>query len=408
MAAGTISFFIIPLIIEESAKQLVYLTCIPPCDLIEGMNAAQEKEIFHVISQFAIYGDLVSCKPLGNGHINSTFRSTFNQGGTSVRYTHQRINKEVFKQPDQVVANIAAVTDFLRESYRREGLEDISRRTLTLVPCKDGKLFYLDPAGNYWRTYLFVENVTTYEILDSTSLAEQLGRTVGEFQNRLASYKGPRLHDTIPRFHDMHLRYQQLDQAIASDPKGRVASVQAELAFLMQNRQRGMVLSDGLASGQLREGITHNDTKLNNILFDQETGAALCVIDLDTVMPGTVLFDTGDMIRTATNTAAEDERDLSKVTFNFNVFRALISGYYSQAGTFLTNYETKLLPESGRAITQIMAVRMLTDYINGDVYYHIDYPDHNLVRARTQIALMKSMDSQWDLITAFIHDLQAN
>lgn len=372
------------------------------------MNAAQEKEIFDVISQFAIYGDLVSCKPLGNGHINSTFRSTFNQGGTQVRYTHQRINKEVFKQPDQVVANIAAVTDFLRESYRREGLEDISRRTLTLVPCKDGKLFYLDPAGNYWRTYLFVEHVTTYEILDSTSLAEQLGRTVGEFQNRLASYKGPRLHDTIPRFHDMHLRYQQLDQAIASDPKGRVASVQAELAFLMQNRQRGMVLSDGLASGQLREGITHNDTKLNNILFDQETGAALCVIDLDTVMPGTVLFDTGDMIRTATNTAAEDERDLSKVTFNFNVFRALISGYYSQAGTFLTNYETKLLPESGRAITQIMAVRMLTDYINGDVYYHIDYPDHNLVRARTQIALMKSMDSQWDLITAFIHDLQAN
>ena len=388
--------------------QLVYLTCTPPCGLIEGMNAAQEKEIFDVISQFAIYGDLVSCKPLGNGHINSTFRSTFNQGGTQVRYTHQRINKEVFKQPDQVVANIAAVTDFLRESYRREGLEDISRRTLTLVPCKDGKLFYLDPAGNYWRTYLFVENVTTYEILDSTSLAEQLGRTVGEFQNRLASYKGPRLHDTIPRFHDMHLRYQQLDQAIASDPKGRVASIQAELDFLMQNRQRGMVLSDGLASGQLREGITHNDTKLNNILFDQETGAALCVIDLDTVMPGTVLFDTGDMIRTATNTAAEDERDLSKVTFNFNVFRALISGYYSQACTFLTDYETKLLPESGRAITQIMAVRMLTDYINGDVYYHIDYPDHNLVRARTQITLMKSMDSQWDLITAFIHDLQAN
>ena len=388
--------------------QLVYLTCILPCGLIEGMNAAQEKEIFDVISQFAIYGDLVSCKPLGNGHINSTFRSTFNQGGTQVRYTHQHINKEVFKQPDQVVANIASVTDFLRESYRREGLEDISRRTLTLVPCKDGKLFYLDPAGNYWRTYLFVENVTTYEILDSTSLAEQLGRTVGEFQNRLASYKGPRLHDTIPHFHDMHLRYQQLDQAIASDPKGRVASVQAELAFLMQNRQRGMVLSDGLASGQLREGITHNDTKLNNILFDQETGAALCVINLDTVMPGTVLFDTGDMIRTATNTAAEDERDLSKVTFNFNVFRALISGYYSQACTFLTDYETKLLPESGRAITQIMAVRMLTDYINGDVYYHIDYPDHNLVRTRTQIALMKSMDSQWDLITAFIHDLQAN
>ncbi len=370
------------------------------------MNAIQEKEIFDVISHFAIYGDLVSCKPLGNGHINNTYRSTFSQGGAKVRYTHQRINKEVFKQPDQVVANIAAVTDFLRDSYKKEGLEDISRRTLTLVPCKDGKLFHLDSQGNYWRTYLFVENVTTYEILDSTALAEQLGKTIGEFQNRLASYKGPRLFDTIPRFHDMHLRYQQLDDALARDPVGRRVSAQAELDFLEANRQRGMVLSDGLANGKLREGITHNDTKLNNILFDEETGEALCVIDLDTVMPGTVLFDTGDMIRTATNTAAEDEKDLSKVTFNFNVFRALIGGYYSKAGAFLTDYEKSLLAESGRAITQIMAVRMLTDYINGDVYYHTDYPEHNLVRARTQIALMKSMDSQWDLITAFIHDLK--
>lgn len=382
------------------------MTWTVPCALISSMNAIQDKEIFDVISHFAIYGDLVSCTPLGNGHINSTYRSTFNQGGVTVRYTHQRINKNVFKKPDQVMSNIAAVTDFLRASYKKDGLEDISRRTLTVVPCKDGKLFYLDTQGNYWRTYLFVENVTTYEILDSTPLAQQLGQTIGEFQNRLASYNGPRLFDTIPRFHDMHLRYQQLDDALARDPVGRKASAQAELDFLLANRQRGMILSDGLASGKLREGITHNDTKLNNILFDQATGEALCVIDLDTVMPGTVLFDTGDMIRTATNTAAEDEKDVSKVTFNFNVFRALIGGYYSKAGAFLTDYEKSLLPESGRAITQIMAVRMLTDYINGDVYYHTDYPEHNLVRARTQIALMKSMDSQWDLITAFIHDLK--
>ena len=193
------------------------------------MRPVQEKEILDVISQFAIYGDLVSCTPLGNGHINSTFCSTFNQGGTEVRYTHQLINREVFKRPDQVVANIAAVTHFLRQSYRQEGLDDISRRTLTLVPCRDGKLFYLDSDGNYWRTYLFVEHATTYEILDSTALAEQLGCTVGAFQNRLAGYNGPRLFDTIPRFHDMHLRYQQLEAAVASDPKGRVASARAEL-----------------------------------------------------------------------------------------------------------------------------------------------------------------------------------
>lgn len=371
------------------------------------MSALQEKDILNVISNFTIYGDLISYKPFGNGHINRTFCSTFNQGGVEVRYTHQLINKQVFHRPDQVVSNIAAVTNFLRQSYQKDGMKDISRRTLTLVPCKDGKLFYLDPAGNYWRTYLFVENVSTYEILDSTPLAEQLGRTIGEFQNRLANYVGPRLHDSIPRFHNMQLRYQQFDQAIQANPVGRVASAQAEIDFLQQNRQRGMILTQGLASGKLREGITHNDTKLNNILFDQKTGEALCVIDLDTVMPGTVLFDTGDMIRTATNTAAEDEQDLSKVAFNFNVFRSLISGYYSQAETFLTDYEKSLLAESGRTITQIMAVRMLTDYINGDVYYHTEYPEHNLVRTRTQIALMKSMDAQWDLITAFIHDLRA-
>ena len=201
-----------------------------------------------------------------NYHIVQCLRTFF-----GFQFVQGQIEALLIQLPAQLHAFGSGKADIVQQIHLGETpLRGPVRRTLTLVPCKDGKFFYLDPAGNYWRTYLFVENVTTYEILDSTSLAEQLGRTVGEFQNRLASYKGPRLHDTIPRFHDMHLRYQQLDQAIASDPKGRVASVQAELAFLMQKRQRGMVLSDGLASGQLREGITHNDTKLNNILIDRD------------------------------------------------------------------------------------------------------------------------------------------
>ena len=362
-------------------------------------------KIINVISHFAIYGDFVSCKPMGNGHINSTFCSVFNQAGATVRYTHQRVNKNVFKNPPEVMDNIKSVTDFMRRSYKETGHDDISRRTLTLVPTKDGKLYYQDDDGEFWRTYLMVENVKTYEVLSSPELAEQLGQIIGDFQNRLAKYDGPRLNDTIPRFHDMHLRYEQLDEALAKDVKNRATGISKELEFLAANRERGMVLSDGLASGKLKEGITHNDTKINNILFDEKTDSPYCVIDLDTVMPGTVLFDVGDLIRTATNTAEEDEKDTSKVGFNMPIFKSLIKGYYSQAKGFLSDYEKSLLAESGRCITLIMAVRMITDYLNGDVYYHIDYPEHNIVRARTQIALIQAMDKVWPELTNFVENL---
>ncbi len=364
-----------------------------------------QEQIYSVIDKFAIYGDFVSCKPVGNGHINNTYRSSFNQAGREVRYTHQRINKAVFTKPDQVMENIASVTSFLRRRYASQGLGDVSRRTLTVVPCRDGRMFYRDENGDYWRTYLYVENVQTYEVLESEALAYRLGKAIGNFQNSLSSYDGKRLHDTIPRFHDMRMRYEQLDAALAKDVKNRAAGIAAELDFLAANRERGMVLTDGLASGKLREGITHNDTKVNNILFDEKSGEALCVIDLDTVMPGTVLFDTGDLIRTATNTAAEDEQDVSKVRFNFPVFKALIRGYMEEAAGFLSPYEKSLIAESGRTITQIMAVRMITDYLNGDVYYKIDYPEHNIVRARTQIALIKAMDAQWNEIEQFVAGL---
>ena len=196
--------------------------------------------------------------------------------------------------------------------------------------------------------------------------------------------------------------YGTLDTAVARDAAGRLASVRAELAFLEANRARGMILCDGLADGSLKPGITHNDTKLNNILFDDATGDAICLIDLDTVMPGTILFDTGDLIRTATNTACEDEQNLSLVRCNREIFAALIGGYLRAASGFLTAYEKSLIAESGRVLTQIMAVRFLTDYLNGDVYYKISRPDHNLDRTRTQIALMQSMDSQWEQLLRIV------
>ena len=399
-------------------------------------DTLSQAEIF---KRFAIYGDLVSFKPFGGGHINGTYLSVWNQAGTQVRYTHQRINRRVFQNPAAVIENIRRITEHIAAKLTAEVAKPaahtasanaapeaaatapesqapdaeaaaahpsqrigtavpVSRQVLTLIPAKDGRFFYLDPAGEYWRTYLFIEDAVTYERMESPALARKAGAAIGAFQRQLSDYRGPALHETIPDFHNMHSRYDQLDHAVAHDVAGRLAEVRAELAFLEANRARGMILSDGLARGTLPRGITHNDTKLNNILFDAATGNALCIIDLDTVMPGTVLFDTGDLIRTAANTACEDEPDLSKVRFDPSLFAALIDGYLSTASSFLTPAEKSLIAESGRVLTQIMAVRFLTDYLNGDRYYKISRPTHNLDRARSQIALIRSMDSQWERI----------
>lgn len=358
-----------------------------------------------IIGRFKIYGDLLSVREFGGGHINGTFLSEFNQAGTTVRYTHQRINRNVFKHPDEVMENISAVTEHIRARLAAEGVTDTTNRALTVVRAKDGLPYCVDANGDYWRTYLFIENARSYDLLDSADLAYKVGAAVGLFQHQLSDYEGPRLHDTIPRFHDMRWRYEQFDAALKADALGRADSAKKEIEFLLANRERGMILTDGLSRGVISEGITHNDTKLNNILFSDTDGEAICMIDLDTVMPGTILFDTGDLIRTATITGAEDERDLSAIRFDIELFKSLVRGYLSRADVFLTATERNLIAESGRNITQIMAVRFLTDYLSGDVYYKISRAGHNLDRARTQIALISSMDEQWAEETGFIESI---
>lgn len=372
-----------------------------------------------ICKQFALYGDLESLKPFGAGHINTTYVSVWNQAGVRVRYTHQRINRQVFKKPAEVVENIRRITGHITAKLRTEcaekktvfpgasGSVSPSRQTLTLVPAKSGRFFVIDDEGEYWRTYLFIENASTFETMSEAKLAYQVGAAVGTFQRQLSDYSGPALYETIPEFHNMYSRYGQLDEAVSRNSAGRLGNVRPELAFLEENRSRGMILNSGLADGTLKQGITHNDTKLNNILFDDTTGEAVCLIDLDTVMPGTILFDTGDLIRTATNTACEDEQDLSKVSFDLALFSALISGYLSTADSFLTVHERSLIAESGRTLTQIMAVRFLTDYLNGDVYYKTSHPHHNLDRTRTQIKLIQSMDRQWEQIQKAVADASA-
>jgi hypothetical protein len=351
-----------------------------------------------ILSRFAIYGELELVQPFGAGHINHTYRSQWNQAGVRARYTHQRINENVFIHPDEVMENIVRVTRHIVETLVRDGVSDWSRRTLTVVPSRDGKTWVRDERGGWWRTYLFIEGTHSLETARSPADACCLGKSVGRFQKLLAGLGEPRLHETIPDFHDMEKRYIRFYEAVAKDAYGRAKDAGAEIAFMRKNEKRGAILIRALKDGAIPERICHNDTKMNNILIDDRDDEARCVIDLDTVMPGTSLFDVGDLIRTVTTTAKEDEQDLAKVEFDGGLFEALVDGYLSEAREFLLPEETSLITESGRNITQIMALRFLTDYLEGDRYYQTARPGHNLDRCRNQIALVESMDAQWRAI----------
>ncbi|MDR1446252.1 MAG: aminoglycoside phosphotransferase family protein [Treponema sp.] len=349
-----------------------------------------------VIHQFAIYGDFESAEAFGSGHINSTFRSSWNQGGTRLRYTHQRINEKVFTRPDEVMDNIQRVTRHIAEKLRLSGAGDISRRVLTVVPSRDGKPWLRDAEGGWWRTYLFIEGTHSLELASSVKEARVLGKSAGQFQKQLADLGGKRLYETIPDFHHMEKRYRRFYEAVQKDICGRVKEAGPEIAFMRENEERGAILIRSLKDGSIPERICHNDTKMNNILIDDTDGEVRSVVDLDTVMPGTSLFDVGDLIRTVATRAEEDERDLSRVEFDTAFFEALLDGYLSEASEFLESEERKLLAESGRSFAQIMGLRFLTDYLEGDHYYQIARPGHNLDRCRNQIALIRSMDSKWD------------
>jgi Ser/Thr protein kinase RdoA (MazF antagonist) len=351
-----------------------------------------------LVHQFAIYGELESAESFGSGHINNTFRSRWDQGGARVRYTHQRINEKAFVRPGEVMENIERVTAHIARKLSAAGVSGRSRRVLTVVPSRDGKPWVRDPEGGWWRTYLFIEGAHTLEVANSPEEARFLGRNIGRFQKQLVDLGAPRLHDTIPDFHNMETRYRRFYHALSKDACGRAGEVKPEISFMEENEERGAVLIRALRAGRIPERICHNDTKMNNILIGDESEGDIpcCVVDLDTVMPGTSLFDLGDLIRTVPVNAAEDERDLAKVRFDPSLFEALLEGYLSEASEFLIDEERALIVESGRNLTHIMGLRFLTDYLEGDHYYQTARPGHNLDRCRNQIALIRSMDAQWD------------
>ena len=353
-----------------------------------------------VLDGFDLRGVLVGIEPFGHGHINHTYRSVYDEGGIRIRYTHQRINEQVFTRPEEVMENIDRILRHLGSKILAAGHSDPERRCLHLISGKAGRPWVLDSEGGYWRTYAFIERAKTCEVMESDFQAESIARAAGRFLLMLADLGGPRLHETIPHFHDTSARYRKFHEALEADPLNRAASVRKEIDWVLANQERGCAIARAIREGSIPERICHNDTKANNILLDETTGEALCVIDLDTVMPGSLLYDFGDLVRTSTGTAAEDERDASRMEMRLSLFRALAAGFIGETGAIMTGGERELLPEAGRVITVEQALRFLGDYLAGDPYYRIHRPGHNLDRARTQIALVESMDRQTEGIVA--------
>jgi Ser/Thr protein kinase RdoA (MazF antagonist) len=346
-----------------------------------------------VTSHFRTEGTMLSAFPYGSGHINDTYRVETAEPAKP-NYILQRINHKIFRDVPGLMENIDRVTRHIRTKLQNMPGADPDRQGLTLIPATDGKSYYEDPDGNYWRMYLFIEENRSYDIVDTPEKAYEGGRMFGRFQSMISDLPGGPLNETIPNFHNIDMRLETLRQTLVKDPVGRASKVTAEAAFVMErSEEMGTILHLGQA-GKIPLRITHNDTKFNNVLLDKDD-KGLCVIDLDTVMPGYVHYDFGDSIRTSTNTGAEDDPDLSRVEMDIRLFEAYTKGFLEETRETLTPTELEYLPLAGKLFPYIIGVRFLTDYIDGDNYFKIKHEHHNLQRARAQFKLLQSMERQF-------------
>lgn len=369
------------------------------------MPGYDPSRLLFISRQFHIHGELLHAEPCKVGHINETYTASYNQGGTTVRYIHQRINHEVFKDPVGLMDNLARVTSHLRKKLQEKGSRDVTRRTLTVVPARDGKSYFETDDGEYWRTFVFIERVRTFEAVENAEQAFEAGKAFGEFQNLLVDLPGDRLHETIPFFHNTRRRFEAFQIALKEDRVNRAGIAKAEIAWALEHESLCDIILNELATGRVPERTTHNDTKFNNVMLDADTGKAMCVVDLDTVMPGCALYDFGDMVRTTTSPTLEDELDLSKVQIRMTMFRALCRGYLLSAAPFLNKAERSLIAMSGKLITYTIGLRFLTDFLNGDTYFRVHRPQHNLDRCRTQFQLVRSIQAQESEMQAFADSL---
>jgi Ser/Thr protein kinase RdoA (MazF antagonist) len=366
------------------------------------MHSAAGHDAVAIAREFSLSGDVVTATPYGSGHINDTYKVDVKSAVGPSRFVLQRINHHVFRRPDELMANVERVCAHAYAKLKHAGAPDAERRTLRLIPTKSGRAWHIDASGNRWRCYHFIEGATGHDVVRSPEQAYAAAKSFGAFQSLLADLPGGRLHETIPDFHHTPSRFARFQRALAQDAHGRAALAVPEIAFALARAHEVGVVVDALRDGTLPERVTHNDTKLNNVLLDDITQEGVCVIDLDTVMPGSVLYDFGDLVRTSTSPAAEDETDLSKVRMQFPMFEALVKGYLASAGGFLTPKEKELLPFAGKLITFEIGLRFLTDWLEGDTYFKIKRPTHNLDRARTQFKLVESIEAQLPAMQASV------
>ena len=359
--------------------------------------------VWTIAAQFDLGGDPVDFQELTAGNINRTYRLTMGEGALAPSFVLQRINTAAFKDPAALMENIGLVTAHIRARYEAQGL-DPTRRVLTFATAKNGTLLYTDPEGGAWRAYAFVDGVTAYNSIESSQLFYEAGRGFGEFQTCLSDFPAEKLSETIPNFHNTARRYETFLASVERDAAGRASEIGEEIAFF-RDRQGLMASIVEKLGGELPLRVTHNDTKLNNVLMDNETGKAICVIDLDTVMPGSALYDYGDAVRYGACTAAEDEPDVSKIGFDMGLFEAFTKGFVEATAGNLTDTEIRLLPLGVAVITCELALRFLTDYIDGDVYFKTAYEGHNLVRAHAQMKLLTEVEAKLDEMYAFVEGL---
>ena len=356
-----------------------------------------QKLLDEVVSNFQFQENLLTVENYGNGHINDTYLLQF-EGEKMIL---QRMNKAIFNRPVELMENIVNVTSYLQNIIEKNG-GDPKRETLNVILTKSGEPCYCDSNGEYWRAYRFIEGAICYEQVEHAEDFYQSGLAFGNFQRLLAEFPAETLHETIAGFHDTRARFQVFKQAVAEDICGRAAEVQDEIAFVMEHEYLANVFGELMDKGELPVRVTHNDTKLNNIMMDAQTGRGLCVIDLDTVMPGLAMNDFGDSIRFGASTAAEDERDLSKVSCSMELYEAFAKGFIEGCGGRLTDIEIDLMPRGAQVMTYECGMRFLTDYLQGDVYFKTHREGQNLDRCRTQFKLVQDMENKWDTMCEII------
>jgi hypothetical protein len=365
----------------------------------------REPFLLHVVEKFGTDGTVASVRPFGSGHINDTFKvETLEKMAPD--YLLQRKNHYVFKDVPGMMDNIRRVTEHIRKKLEQVEGADPDREVMTLIPTKEGEWYTRDEKGNYWSMFLFIPDSVSYDVVHDDRMAYEGGRAFGRFQRLLADLPGPPLNVTIVDFHNMAWRFENFHKALKADTVGRARSVQKEIDFTLA-REDEMVSYYKYLCDHLPERITHNDTKFNNILFDKN-GRALCIIDLDTVMPGYVAYDFGDSIRTAANTGEEDDPDLDKVTFNRSVYENFSRGFISEIREALTPEEIESIPFGAKYMTFIMGIRFLTDYLEGDIYYKISDPEQNLRRVRTQHKLVLAMENHFDEMQRIVRKAAEN